>query len=335
MDYSILSPQDKEVVSRRLQRRILTDIDAYDESKYEEYCKEYLSDEQKDHYVIRTRWSVTSSKLKCFINNPEEYYMRYVLELPEPSQKEKKCFTIGNAFETLVSDWLEWFDKKFYVDKWYLKDELAERLSNWDPDVKKLLMKSSVDSLRSQYYKEWDRIRLTPAEGRDIIAMRYECQRQPIFEMGSPEYQNQVYFEAQYLSLKLTGTLDRYGKDVQKIRDWKTAGQMDRFEEKMEYELDYITNMAFYFALVYVVDWSECDVLLDVQESVAPYRSEVYRLSAKRLKQRMVDFIKPALASLDRCHKENERPSCDRETAFKSVYYPIMKSGIIHQAIQS
>lgn len=53
--YKNLDAKSKEIVMRRLQWRILTDLEPYDEKKYDEYCMKYLSDEIKDRYVIRTR----------------------------------------------------------------------------------------------------------------------------------------------------------------------------------------------------------------------------------------------------------------------------------------
>lgn len=326
--YKNLDAKSKEIVMRRLQWRILTDLEPYDEKKYDEYCMKYLSDEIKDRYVIRTRWSITASKFKTFMNNPQEYYLRYVLELPEPTKKERKCFTTWNAFETIVSDGIEWFEKKYYIDKWYLKEELAIQLSEWDEDVKKLLMKSNLETLREQYYKPWEKVRLTNAEGRNIIAMRYETQRQPIFEMWSDDYEDQVYFEAKYMDLKISWTLDRYSKKLWKIRDWKTSWQFDKFQDAMEYEYDYITSMAFYYALVYVQDWVECDVYLDVQESTDPYRSEVYKLWSSRLNDVMKNKVKPGLIALNNAHATNERPQVDRDTALKSPYYTILQTVI-------
>jgi hypothetical protein len=61
---------------------------------FPDYCKKYLSDEKKDWYVIRTRGKITASKIKIFIKNPEEFQIRYVLELPELEESEKRHFTV-------------------------------------------------------------------------------------------------------------------------------------------------------------------------------------------------------------------------------------------------
>lgn len=335
MNYSNLQWRDREVVERWLQWKLLTNMEHYDPNKYDEYCDEYLDDSMKDRYIIRTRGHITASKLKCYIANPEEYYYRYVLELPECIDKEWKHFTMGNAYELLVSEWMEWFEKKYYIDKGYLKADLARLIANGDSDLEKVLVKKTLEELRISYYKPDDKIRLTPAEWRDIIGMYYETRKQSIFEMWSEDYKNQVYFEWKFLDLTISGTLDRYGKEVRKIRDFKTSGQFDKFEEQMMYEYDYITSMAFYYGLAYIVDEVECDVYLDVQESKAPYRSEVFKLSASRLKEKLQNYIRPWLVSLNESHKNNQRAIATREEAVKSPYYPIMEASIIYEAKNS
>jgi hypothetical protein len=55
-----------------------------------------------DKYIEENRGCITASKLKCFSNSPEEYFIKYVLETPY-LEKKKKCFEIGNAVDYFLS----------------------------------------------------------------------------------------------------------------------------------------------------------------------------------------------------------------------------------------
>lgn len=323
----------QEYIKRRLYWKVTTDLEIFDEKKIEHYKKQYLSDDQKDRYIIRTRWHITSSKLKTFINDPLEYYLKYVLELPELKEKKSTAFVLWNAYETIVTEWMEWFNKKYYIDKWYLKDDLADKLSNWDEEHKKELMKLYLDDLRDLFYKPWERIRLTHWEWKKIIAMFYESSRQTMFDLQSKDYEYQKYFEAQFGDLKLSGSLDRYSKTQAMIRDFKTSGQFDNFEYDMEYTRDYITQVAFYYALAYIVDGIECDVYIDVQETVDPYRSDIFKITKATLHNRMITTIKPALIKLNEYHKTGNRSNISRYVAKSNPYYPIIDSAIISDPI--
>lgn len=329
MDYSNLSEKDKEIVERWLQRKCMSDYCTY--TTYEEMCLQYLGDEKKDHYVIRTRNSLTASKLKCFIKNPEEYHIKYNLELPELQPKDKRCFVIWSAFDCLLSYGMEKFYEKYYIDDGLVVEELKEKLiQRGENPAEVKAMK--LPELRAIYYKDWERIRLTPAEWRDIIGMYYEVKRQPKLETNVP-YDTQKRFECKYKSLTISWTLDRHIEWI--IRDRKTSGNIDNIERDIENTFDYVTQMSFYYILAYIETGIECDVYLDIVSNKAPYTSISYRLTKEKLRRKMNNDLKPAMDSLINCYETNERPVVDRYIAMKSSYYSIMQSSIASEVIDS
>lgn len=335
-DYLSLTWRAAEVVEHWISIKLSQDetMGVWDSLSYEEWIDKYLHDNCKDPYVVRTRWKVTSSKLKAFIRNPEEYRIRYELELPEFEPQDKQHFKMWHAFDVMVSSGLDEFNKKYYVDKWFVKWDLAEKISLRDWIDTKILWKMPLEELRNIYYKPWDKIRLTPAEARDVMWMYREYVRQPLFDREW-EYQWQQYIEAKFWPLTISWTLDRFSLEKQLIRDTKTAGRIERFERDVEDTFDYVTQMAFYFVLVYVKYWNiECDVRLDIVWSSTPYWSIVYKMSKAKLKKKMMDEIKPALIALARCQETWERPLWDRMASLKSPYYQIMQTSIMHQPIE-
>ncbi len=375
-DYLNLTGIWRQVVEAWLEHKIMKDesVDIGTQMSYEEKIEKYLCDECKDRYVIRTRWSITASKIKCFMKNPEEFWIRYELELPEFEPKDKQAFKMWSAFDVMISSGIDKFSELYYIDKWYVKWDLIKHISSMIDKYKDEIMKHeklakeaieekilelkseshilkwrekqknitpedvleclTLDQLRDIFYEAWDRIRLTPAEARDIMAMYHEYVRQPLFDREW-EYQWQHYIEAKYGILRITWTLDRFSLEKKLIRDTKTSGRIDRFEYDVEHTFDYITQMAFYFTLAYIqYDELECDVLLDIVSTSSPYASIVYKVSKKKLKLKMMQEIKPAFASLIRCYETNEWPVWDRMASITSPYYPIMQTSIMYQPVE-
>lgn len=58
----------------------------------------------KDTYAEENDGFITASKVKCFLNNPEEYFLKYVKKIPyEMSEKEHfKHGTMIDDYITLV-----------------------------------------------------------------------------------------------------------------------------------------------------------------------------------------------------------------------------------------
>lgn len=288
-------------------------------------------------YLSQNKWFMTASKLKCFIKNPAEFKLRYIDEVELES--DKRCFVLGNAFDALVSYWEIDFMGKYYIDDWLVVDELKQKLIElwWDPaEIKKM----KLPELRWMYYNDDEKIRLTPAEGRDIMGMYREAMRQPILDMWW-EYDKQYLIESTYDWLPIRWTLDRCNIEKWIIRDRKTSWRIDNFAYDMENTFDYVLSMAFYFILAYAEHKVECDVFLDVLGKQSPYPSIVYKLDKIRLLEKVQDTIIPALDFYKECLQKNERPAVhwvsrqplSRFDIMKSEYYHLMDCSITDECI--
>lgn len=281
---------------------------------------------------------MTASKLKLFIRNPQEYKLKYIDEI-ELETDDKRCFVLGNAFDTLMSYWKEVFDEKFYIDDWLVVDELKSKLiERWENPSEIKVMK--LPELRAMYYNDWDKIRLTPAEWRDVVWMYREALRQPILDLWW-NYEKQLLIEAEYDWIPIRWTLDRFDQERWIIRDRKTAWRIDNFEYDMENTFDYILSMAFYYILAYTKYGKECDVYLDVLWKQSPYVSIVYNLSKSKLLEKVEETIIPALDFYKECLQNNTRPSVNwitrqplsRFDIMKSPYYHLLDSAIATEAL--
>lgn len=287
-----------------------------------------------NQYVVATRGIMTSSKLKDFIKSPELYKVKYEDEL-ELEEEDKRHFVVGSAFDYLVCYWSEAFLEKYYIDEWYVVDQLREELIKlWKIDPKEI-GKMKLPELRALYYWDEDnqKIRLTPAEWKQIMGMYREAMRQPACDMWG-EYLIQHTISAEYNGIKVWWSLDRYSPDKALIRDRKTTGRIDRFAYDLENSFDYVLSMSFYFLLVFVNEKRECDVVLDVIGKSSPYPYVGYELDKKTLLKKLKDTILPALDFYVECKKNNERPPIDpitkqpidRRKLLDNPYYPYLES---------
>ena len=292
-------------------------------------------------YIEKNRWYMTASKLKCFIKNPEEYKLQYIDEIEiEKSEEKKRHFVIWSAFDDLVSFGEDYFLEKYYIDQWLVTDELKQELINKWHDPKEIKA-MKLPELRALFYQEDVKIRLTPAEWRDIMGMYSEVKRQPCFDFWNKNYQTQKEIIAEYNWIKLKGTLDRIDIENKTIRDRKTSWRIDNFEYDMENTFDYVLSMAFYYVLARVSLWIDCDVFLDVVGKSYPYPSVSYKLTKDKLLQKVKDTIKPALEFYSHCLQTDTRPSVhwvhktpiSRYDTMKSDYYPYMKSSIAQESV--
>lgn len=294
-------------------------------------------------YVERTRWIITASKLKCFLNNPVEFKLKYVDEV-EIEWEDKRCFVVGWAFDYLIAEWEEKFLEKYFIDEWLVKDELLQKaieknnkLEDTEKIDEKLLKKRLLPQLRAYVYEWRDeaKIRLTPAEWRDIMGMYREVMRQPIADMWS-KYETHHQIQAKYKSLTIWGELDRFSLEKKLIRDWKTTGRIDFFEYDMENTFDYVMSMAFYYTLVKINYDIDCEVILDVIHKNAPYQFIAYKLDKQTLYHKMMEKVKPWLDLLEKAYQENKREAVypltwqkiPRAELMKSEYYSLMEESI-------
>lgn len=288
------------------------------------------------NYVIRTRNIITSSKLKCFLNNPVEYKLKYVDEV-EIEWEDKRYFVVWWAFDYLIAEWEEKFLEKYYIDDWLVKDELLQKAKEkWEIE-ESVLKKWKLPELRAYIY-DWrneSKIRLTPAEWRDIMWMYREVMRQPIADMWS-EYETHHQIQAKYKSLTIWWELDRFSLEKKLIRDWKTTGRIDFFEYDMSETFDYIMSMAFYYTLVKINYDIDCEVILDVIHKNSPYQFIAYKLDKQTLYHKMIEKVKPWLDLLEKAYQENKREAIypltwqkiPRAELMKSPYYSLMEESI-------
>lgn len=290
-------------------------------------------------YIQENDGYITASKLKCFLRNPQEYYLQYVKKI-ELEDEDKRCFVVWSAFDDLVSYGEEYFLDNYYIDDGLLVDELKEKLTEkfWEYIENQEIKKMKLPELRFYFYKlnEKEKIRLTSKEGADIMGMYREIKRQPLADYGNDNYAKQKVILCNYKNLKLKWTLDRFNLEEKSIRDWKTTGRFDSFEYDMEETFDYVMSMAFYFVLAKIEYWIDCDVILDVVHKNAPYQFVAYRLDKQTLLQKTVSKIKPWLEALIKAYEEDKREAVDplswipipRSEATKSPYYQYMDCAI-------
>lgn len=258
-----------------------------------ETTKEQLEEQS---YIESNRWYITASKLKYFITFwPEAYKMKYIDEIPETNEKDESYFTLGTALDDLLSYWEEFFFEKYAIKEKLLKADLEEKLADKGIEFAK---GTGVKELEKLFYG--DKILFSQSDGNKIFGMYRELKRQPIVDMWS-EYESQKEIIIEYKSLKLKGTLDRLSLEKAMIRDWKTSGQINYFEYNMDTSFGYIMSMAFYYTLVKIKFWVECEAVLDVIWSQPPFPYYGYSLDRRQLLDKLETKIKPALDALIDC----------------------------------
>ena len=289
--------------------------------------------EKKDSYLEENRWFITASKWKCFVNSPEDFFLKYVKEVEPLNDQEKKCFTIGTAIDDLISYWEDVFNKKYFIDQWYLKADLIEKLEDMWEDCTWM----KVDDLKDKFY--WDvseKVRLTKTDWNNIFAYYNEFKRQKLFEM-SWEYECQKTFIWSYKSLKLKGTLDRFmiAWEEWMIRDTKTTKWIDSFKWEWDKKLWYDVSMCFYWVLVYCATEKKSRLIFDVIQKTFPFTSRVFEIPQWRIED-VINNIKESLDTLDACMTAYEKTGDESvwkvrvpfENLAKCDMYPIMETAI-------
>lgn len=263
--------------------------------------KENLS--TKD-YLDRNRWFVTASKLKYFLTyGPEAYYYKFVKEIIL-EEEEKDYYTVWTAFDDLLSYGEDFFNDKYYIDEWLLKEDLIKKC-----EEKWFITTWKVEDLKARLYG--DKIKLTPMQWEAVLGMYREAKRQPLVDLWNPLYMAQKDLECEFEWMKLKGTLDRLNLEEKMIRDRKTSWQFQTFEYNIETTFDYILSMWFYYTLVKVNFGVDCDVILDVFWKSKPYPYMWYKLDKARLLSSLENKIIPWLRALKECYEKDE---------WKSIY---------------
>lgn len=291
-----------------------------------------------DKYIEENRGYITASKLKEFMKSPEQFFLKYIKEVPQLQEKEKKCFRIWTAIDDLISYWEIKFAEKYFADEWLLKWDLIDILSiDYSLDV---LKKMKLDELKElKYWEINSKIKLTKQEYEDILGCVRELYRQPLFNKGW-WYECQKTYIGKYKWLELKWTLDRDKKD--EFRDTKSNWNIARFEWDWK-EFWYDVSMAFYWVLKNRATWETPKAILDVVQSSFPYPSRIYELPQWDILDTVNTVIIPALDTLDvimtawkETGDENiwkvKPTNISRELHFKNLcscdMYPIMESAI-------
>ena len=301
-----------------------------------------------DKYIEENRGYITASKLKCFMNSPEDFFYKYILEKEPLIYKENWAFKMWTAIDDLISYWKEKFDQKYFCDPWLRIDEMKDKLSVlYDAEELKGLKKPEL--MEKLYWDISHKINITKADKEIIFWCVNELERQPLFDKDW-WYETQKTFTATYGSLKLKWTLDRYKKG--EIRDTKSTKSLKSFMWERKEKLWYDISMSFYWTLVcqssidarnLTEDENEKPpletpkLIFDVVQKPFPFPSRIYEIPQQEVLSVVDNTIKPALDMLDKNMKEWEKTGdtaiwTDRKFDFYKLsncdFYPIMESAI-------
>lgn len=147
-------------------------------------------------YLSKNRGYITSHKLKEFARCQVCYKLRYVDEIPCPAEEdegERDALVIGQAFDYLVTNGTEAFDRQYQI--------VARRSG------------------------ESDKIQLTQRMGQSLLKMatEYECQ-----SLFNPAPKKEIV-ECDVGGFKLRGELDDFDLSAAMIRDVKTCASVTDF----------------------------------------------------------------------------------------------------------
>ena len=64
-------------------------------------------EQSKDEYMKKNRWFITASKLKLFEKSREAFFLKYILEVPLPSddKEDTDSIELWNAVDYYISNW--------------------------------------------------------------------------------------------------------------------------------------------------------------------------------------------------------------------------------------
>lgn len=257
-------------------------------------------------YIEDNRWLFTSSKLKVFKSNPEEYYLRYETEVVP----EKK--TTALSFWTLVDDYIS-FSSQVFNDKYIVLDK-GKRKSSW-------------------WIKDWF-IQINDTEWTSVKRIERELKRQPLIDYDWV-YDKQKEIIIEWNGVKIKWTLDRFSKEKKMIRDWKTTSQPDKFKYDLATGYNYILQQAFYWWIIKESEWIECTCLIDMIGSTYPHCSNVIEIPKYTILKEIEEVIKPAVLTYKVCKEQDHFPfTWNRSDYFTSSAYPYLK-GVIQAEYDS
>lgn len=193
-----------------------------------------------------------------------------------------------------------------------------------------------------------DKIELTPTESNMMIGMYESIYKQPLRDM-SWTYTKEKRFEVNYWSLNIWFKPDRIcfyidwnqitveeiditkdwmskeeRRDFVKennvtclIRDYKTVAQLDKMINELRFDNEtstwYVLSMSFYYSCIYALYQVESDVYIDAVEKIEPYKTSVISIPRSRMKDKLINTIKPWLDRLIKCTNADKREEPTRE----------------------
>lgn len=293
-----------------------------------------MENKQINSYIEENRGYITASKLKEFMKSPEQFFLKYIKEMPSQKDSDERHFILWTALDDYISYWELEFHKKYFIDEWLTISDMTERLTaNWtDPIVLKWLKAWELKELL--YWDISSKIRLTAWEWETILWCVREFNRQSLFNKNW-WYETQKTFIWAYKSLKLKWTLDRY--KTGELRDTKTCANIWKFIWEWKDILWYDVSMAFYWVLVWKATWDKPKTILDVVQKTFPFPSRSYEIPNEHIFWIVENTIIPALETLDammiaRNETKNEDLWKVRQRDFSKLIqcdmYPIMESAI-------
>lgn len=283
---------------------------------------------KEQSYLERNRWVVTQSKLKLFLKNPEEYKLKYI-DWVVVEEEEKRCFTIWTALHDWMWYWMEYFQKKYFVqEKRMLKADYQKELA-------KLWLETdwTVDELETRLLN-W-RIKLTAWESKTLISMFKEIARQPLADLWW-DYKKEVQLEVDYKWLTLRWTLDRIDVKNKVIRDWKTTANIEKLIKDITWwDTSYLFQVSFYYLMAKIKYDIECDVILDIIDKTKNTCYYWLKFTKEQIKSQLpviisaIEWLLEEWNKLKEWKKAFQWPTSDlRLETFSSEYYPIMDSSI-------
>lgn len=238
-------------------------------------------------YAERNKDYITSSKLKAFEKCPLAYKFKYVDLIPEPNEEVKDHFLIGQAFDDLMTEGQEWFDKHYVVVSTRCSQEDIE--ANIDKYEYKLLKAKTIGTVEKykgqikKYKNMVGKIQLTKKMKELIDAMEYEFRSQKLFNQNPKKHE----FIWEIAGRKVKAELDdmvKISDTHYEIRDIKTCANVARIDP-LNY---YLTQATVYWMALYEsleADWNdiEIDVIYEFVDKNIPSRSRCIKFSNHNL----------------------------------------------------
>ena len=236
--------------------------------------------------------------MKTFRLCPYRYQQEYLTESFLVDETPVH-FSMGNAFEKLVTEGVSEFEKEFKI---------------MPPRAKRTGASGKIE--------------LTNSDGAILMSGYEEALRQPLFELYETNYREQetiyAYFVHKGKKLKLKGTMDRV--DFHScIRDFKFVDSLLNFKKNLFEGYNYAAQACWYNFLVFLERGTSLPFFFDVTDKTKQNKSCVYELPEDVMIAERAE-MQHSLEQIVEAHMSGEFPavSCPKErerTCFKCPFY--------------